>query len=264
MSKKKVQEQFGASAGAYVSSAIHAKGESLARLIELVEPKSEWRVLDIATGGGHTAIRFAPHVAQVVATDITAEMLSVTAAQGERTGLENLVLSAADAEALPFESGALDLVTCRLAAHHFPDVARFMAESARVLREGGILGLVDNVGPCSFHSGKSAQAQRDAGRYVNAFEKLRDPSHVSYMSIEAWKRYFYEGGFRLVHHEVANKQLDFDDWMARMRVSPKNRVRLRVMLIQAPRLAADYLSPQYVGSKTYFNLQEAILVGVRE
>jgi ubiquinone/menaquinone biosynthesis C-methylase UbiE len=264
MSKKRVQEQFGASAGAYVTSEVHAKGESLARLVELIKPKPEWLALDIATGGGHTAIAFAPHVAHVVATDITSEMLKATAKHSVEKGLGNVVVAAADAESLPFENSTIDLVTCRLAAHHFPDVAKFVTESARVLRDEGVLGLVDNVGPGSLRSGRNAQVQRDAGRYVNAFEKLRDPSHEIYQSVESWKRHFYEAGFRLVHHEVADKQLDFDDWAIRMRVSPVNMVRLRAMLRQAPEIAAEYLSPQYAGAKTFFNLQEAILIGVRE
>jgi ubiquinone/menaquinone biosynthesis C-methylase UbiE len=264
MSKRKVQEQFGASAEAYVTSSVHAKGESLARLVDLVDPEDDWLVLDVATGGGHTAISFAPYVEHVVASDITLEMLEATGQHRAKIGIENVDLATVDAEAMPFAAGTFDLVTCRLAAHHFPDVARFVAESARVLRQGGVLGLVDNVGPGSFGRGKEDQQQREAGRYVNSFEKLRDPSHVIYHSIEAWKRHFYEAGLRLVHHEVANKQLDFDDWALRMRVSPVNTVRLRAMLRQAPAAAAEYLAPEYVGAKTFFNLQEAILVGIRD
>jgi len=46
---------------------MHAGGPSLARLIELANPKPSWRVLDIATGAGHTALAFAPLVARVTA-----------------------------------------------------------------------------------------------------------------------------------------------------------------------------------------------------
>jgi ubiquinone/menaquinone biosynthesis C-methylase UbiE len=264
MNKKKVQEQFGASAEAYVTSDVHAKGESLARLVELIGPQPEWLVLDLATGGGHTAITVGPHVFRVVATDITSEMLEVTAEQSVKKGIKNVDLATVDAEALPFAAATFDLVTCRLAAHHFPNVGQFVTESFRVLRPGGIFGLVDNVGPGSFRSGKRGQALRDAGRYINAFEKLRDPSHELYMSVDEWKRHFYEAGFRLIHEEVATKPLDFDDWAIRMRVSPVNMVRLRAMLRQAPAVAAEYLSPQYVGAKTIFNLQEAIFVGLHE
>ena len=59
-----VQKKFGAAAADYATSTLHAEGESLARLIALIEPRSNWRVLDVATGAGHTALAFAPHVAR--------------------------------------------------------------------------------------------------------------------------------------------------------------------------------------------------------
>ncbi|MCZ7669472.1 MAG: hypothetical protein M5U34_20985 [Chloroflexi bacterium] len=88
MHKEQVQTIFGGSADAYVSSQVHAKGDSLARLLELLTPQPDWRVLDVATGGGHTAFTLAPHVRQVVATDITPEMLVNTARGRGRTRLE--------------------------------------------------------------------------------------------------------------------------------------------------------------------------------
>ena len=61
MAKSLVQEQFGATAAHYLTSKPHAKGKSLERLVELVTPQSTWRMLDVATGAGHTAYAFAPH-----------------------------------------------------------------------------------------------------------------------------------------------------------------------------------------------------------
>ena len=77
MSKEKelVQQQFGANAAAYLTSTVHAKGASLARLVELVKPAKTWVGLDVATGAGHTAAAFAPHVTRMVASDLTPEML---------------------------------------------------------------------------------------------------------------------------------------------------------------------------------------------
>src|SRR4051812_30238835 len=69
------QAQFGPVAQAYVTSTRHAEGADLQRLVELAAPRGNERMVDIATGGGHTALRFAPHVASVVAFDLTASML---------------------------------------------------------------------------------------------------------------------------------------------------------------------------------------------
>lgn len=71
MSKSLVQQQFGTHACTYATSAVHANGGSLARVVELVAPEPNWRALDIATGAGNMALAFAPHVAHVIASDIT-------------------------------------------------------------------------------------------------------------------------------------------------------------------------------------------------
>src|SRR5262245_66330388 len=119
MARTLVQQQFGATAQQYLTSKPHAQGRSLERLVELTAPQPHWRALDVATGAGHVAYAFAPRVAQVIATDITTEMLAVVGAERERRGLANLHLAFARAEALPFAAGSLDLVTCRIAPHHF-------------------------------------------------------------------------------------------------------------------------------------------------
>ncbi len=261
MRKAQVQQQFGANAAAYATSVVHAKGTSLARLVELIQPQPEWRALDVATAAGHTAHAFAPHVARVVATDLTPEMLPVAARLAREKGIGNVWLGMADAEALPFAAASFDLVTCRIAAHHFGDAGRFMAEAARVLRPGGRLAVVDNVVPGSRLHGTKARQLRDAGRYVNAFEKLRDPSHGRCLSLDEWQEQFTAAGFTLVHQEVEGKALDFDDWVARMQVLPADVVRLRVMLVQAPAGAAGFLQPVFTGERITFTLAEAILVG---
>ena len=263
MSKQRVQEQFTASAEAYVTSEIHAKGLSLDRLLELTRPQPEWRVLDVATGAGHTAIKFAPHVQQVMASDITVRMLELTAEMARERGLTNVKAVAGDAEKLPFAGGQFDLVTCRVAAHHFPAVADFMVESARLLRRGGQLAVVDNVVPGGRQRGKKGRLTAEAGRYINAYETLRDPSHVRCLSIDGWQRSFYQAGFRLQHQEVADKMLDFHDWTARMRVQPADEIRLEAMLRQAPDDVADFLRPDFSQGRIMFRLAVALLIGVK-
>src|SRR5438093_709836 len=57
--KARVQEQFGPSAQSYVTSQVHAHGDDLELMVELAQLRGDERVLDIATGGGHTALAFA-------------------------------------------------------------------------------------------------------------------------------------------------------------------------------------------------------------
>ena len=176
MSKTLVQEQFGATAKHYLTSKPHALGKSLERLVELTAPKPDWQVLDVATGAGHTAYAFAPHVARVWATDITDEMLTLVREEAAKRGFANLRVAYAKAEALPFEDGTLDLVTSRIAPHHFDSIAAFLDEARRVLKPSGSLAVVDNVVP-----------DGTVGDYINAFERFRDPSHIRAWSMDEWR-----------------------------------------------------------------------------
>jgi ubiquinone/menaquinone biosynthesis C-methylase UbiE len=253
-----IQQQFGANAAAYTTSAVHARGASLQHLLELTQPQSDWRVLDVATGAGHTALTFAPFVAHVLATDITPEML----VEGERLAatrnITNVTFAIADAESLPYEDGRFHLVTCRIAPHHFSDVAAFLHESARVLRPGGLLAVVDNIVPGSRLRGKKADRQREAGEYVNTFEKLRDPSHGRCLSLDEWIDLISEAGLRVEHQETLWKQIPIEQWAARHPADV--RARLKAMLLQAPAAAAQFLAPQREGDALTFRLQEGLFI----
>lgn len=252
MNKKLVQEQFGANAGAYATSQVHAKGSSLERLVTLTQPQAGWRVLDVATGAGHTALAFAPQVAEVVATDITPQMLRETAVLAEERGITNLTTEPADAENLPFAAETFDLVTCRIAPHHFPDVFRFVAEAGRVLRPGGLLAVADNVVP-----------EGEAGAYVNAFEKLRDPSHGRCLTLAEWREAYEAAGLTVTHEETLWKKMTFDPWARRMIAEEALVEQVRAMLWAAAGEAKAFLQPEN-GEKLTFRLQEGLFVGRKE
>jgi ubiquinone/menaquinone biosynthesis C-methylase UbiE len=261
MSKQKVQQQFGANAAAYATSPVHAKGYSLNRLVELIQPQPTWNILDVATAAGHTAFAFAPHVAHVTATDLTPEMLTVAAELAVEKGINNLTLASADAEDLPYEAETFDLVACRIAPHHFPDIQQFINEAARVLKPGGVFAIVDNIVPGTHLRGKKARLLNDAGAYVNAFEKLRDPSHGRCWSVSEWEHGFRQAGFFLQHQELLSKEIAFGSWAARMQASPYDTIRLKAMLLQAPTAVADFLTPQFSNDRITFRLTELLAIG---
>jgi SAM-dependent methyltransferase len=261
MSKDLVQKQFGAHAAAYATSHVHAKGASLGRVVELVAPQKSWRVLDIATGAGHTALAFAPHVAHVIASDITDEMLAEARKLATDKGVANLETARADAEALPFPDASFDLVTSRIAPHHFPDPARFVREVVRVLKPGGTFALVDNIAPDVESTPGFTPAELDdaAGSY-NAFEKLRDPSHARCLGMAEWAGLMRAAGLGVEHKERIPKDMEFDPWAVRLGCDAPTVATLRGMLLRGTPALTAFLKPREVDGQLWFTLDEAIMI----
>lgn len=212
--KERAKAQFGARASNYVGSRSHARADDLTRMIELAEPRPTDRLLDIATGGGNVARVFSPHVASVVASDITPAMLAAVGAAFRGKGLTNVSFAEADAEDLPFGDASFEIVACRIAPHHFPRPDRFVAESARVLSPGGRFVLVDSTVPAG-----------EVGDVWNRFEKARDPSHVRSLTVDEWRDLIRAAGLEPRAVESIPRRHEFDDWVdragsRRSRVSP--------------------------------------------
>jgi ubiquinone/menaquinone biosynthesis C-methylase UbiE len=135
--KARVQAQFGGSAEAYVRSPGHAAGADLDRLVAWGRARGARAVLDIATGGGHTAAAFAAFTPLVVSTDLTAAMVRAARGLAASRGLGGVRFAAADVDALPFKDASFGVVTCRIAAHHFPALLLPLRQIARVLAPAG-------------------------------------------------------------------------------------------------------------------------------
>jgi len=251
MAKTLVQEQFGATAAHYLTSKPHAKGKSLERLIELVKPQPTWRALDVATGAGHTAYAFAPHVARLWATDITEEMLAVVREEVAKRKLANVRVAYAKAEALPFEDRGLDLVTCRIAPHHFDSIPAFLEEARRVLKPAATLAIADNVVPPS-----------SVGDYVNAFERFRDPSHLRAWTMEEWRSALAAHGFAIQHEESASKPIEFSSWASRH--DAIMQALLKAMLVETTPAVKAFFQPKENDGELTFHLTEGLFVAKRE
>ncbi|MEM1306192.1 MAG: methyltransferase domain-containing protein [Pseudomonadota bacterium] len=237
-----VQRQFGANAANYVTSPVHAKGKSLDRLVALTNPQPTWRCLDIATATGHTAFAFAPHVAHVTASDITPEMLDEARKVAASRELANVTFAAADAENLPFDDAAFDLVTCRIAPHHFPDCGRFVREAARVLKPGGTFALCDNIAPDAVTFPELPAPDTAAAAY-NAFEKTRDPSHARALSAVEWAALAADAGLSILHSERLDKAMSFNRWCTTMSVAPDVKATLRGDLLKPESALASFVRP---------------------
>lgn len=229
--KQAVQAQFGKNAEQYVQSKTHAKGSDLELMVEWMQPAEKWRALDIATGGGHVARTLAPHVSLVVATDLTRPMLMAASAANDTAHVHNVVYVQADAESLPFLDESFEIVTCRIAAHHFPDPAAFVREVSRVLIPGGLFLFIDNVSP----------EESSLSAFMNEVEKTRDPSHVRCLSVREWCALFEANGLTLQKQQERKKRFEFLPWVQRTSESSEQEAAVEKMLLDATDEQKEFL-----------------------
>lgn len=232
-SKKQVEERFGSMAQDYVNSTSHSKGEDLELLVQMANPKPEWNMVDVATGGGHTALRFAPLVKRVVATDISIKMLNAAKTFIKGQGIDNVEFKVSDSEHLPFEADQFDLLTCRIAVHHFPNAQAFIKESHRVLKKSGLFLLQDHLLPENSSAGKS----------IDEFERLRDPSHIRGFSKQEWMRQIENAGLTVKNTLEVKKRHELIPWAKRQKCSDQTIKELIKMVQNARDEIVNWLEP---------------------
>lgn len=248
--KAAVRDQFGRTAAAYAASALHARGTDLARLVELLALRGDEQILDVGTATGHTALYLAPHAGHVTGIDMTPAMLEMARGLAAERGSANVTFVEGDAEQLPWGDGTFDVVTCRVCAHHFPDVARAVREMARVLRPGGRVAIVDNYAP----------ATEELDRFINTLETVRDASHVREYTLLEWHSFFRQARLAVVAEDLGEMEIDVADWVARAQTSPAAIARVHALLHGAPPEARDAFSIETAAAPR-FRLKRVILVG---
>lgn len=247
------QSQFGRNAANYATSTVHAKGASLSRIVEMIDPQPHWHALDIATAAGHTAFAVAAQVDSVVATDVTPEMLEVAAGVAVDRSITNVTFELADAHDLGFDDASFDLVTCRIAPHHFSDPATFVSEAARVLRPAGLFAVVDNLAP----------EDSDAARWCDDFERRRDHSHLRCLPATEWVSLIEAAGLEITAFETMGKTMVFEPWADNMSVPEQVRLELLDDLARVDPTVKQWLRPEVADRENAsFVLTEGLFVAV--
>jgi SAM-dependent methyltransferase len=190
----------------YRESEAHREGADIDLLVEW---SAEARTaLDVATGGGHVARRLREAGLEVVTCD-------------PAPGMRADVICAA--EDLPFADGSFDVVACRVAAHHFSDVAAAVAEMARVSDDRVL--VADNL----FVSDEGEEADR-----------LRDTTHVRNYTEDEWWSFFEPAGLRVEAAVRCDHAVELEPWLERTGCVGDEARRVRALL--ADRIADGRLA----------------------
>ncbi len=233
-----LRHHYAPRARAYLTSATHASGPDLDQIEAAVRQRRPARVLDLGCGGGHVAYRAAAHAAQVVACDITEQMLQVVAAEAAARGLANISTQRAPAERLAFADASFDMVLCRYSAHHWSDLHAGLREARRVLSPTGSAVFVDSISP----------AAPLLDTHLQTLELLRDPSHVRNYSTAEWIEALGQAGFRATSLTPRRLHMGFVAWVARTLTDETRIAALRSVQCAASAPVRQYFQIEPDGS----------------
>ena len=155
--KEKVQQMFDHIAPTYdklnhLMSLSVDKAWRRQALREIIDGTPQ-RILDVACGTGDSTIaiaRAAAEGSEVVGADISEGMMALVQGKAEKAGVaDRIKLQMADGEALPYEEGSFDRVTCAFGIRNFEHKEKGLSEFLRVLRPGGKTVILELSVPCS-------------------------------------------------------------------------------------------------------------------
>ena len=232
------QQQYQDKAKAYLNSSVHAQGAEFDQIREVLQQQAFQRVLDLGCGAGHVTYQIAPDVEQLIAYDLTAEMVQLVVEQAKARGLNNVTGQQGAAELLDFADQSICAVVSRYSAHHWQNVSQAMSEIYRVLKPRGKVIFVDILG----------NQQPVLDTFLQSIEIIRDPSHVRDYSLAEWMTFAERAGFKIEQMQKQSLQLNFTSWVERMQTPAEAVATLRYLQQKASDVVKNYYQIQPDGS----------------
>lgn len=117
-----------------------------------LQQKTSFKILDIATGTGDLAIQAASlNPEKIIGIDISEEMLKIGQQKIVKKNLSNLIeFIVAEAENLPFQNNTFDATIVAFGVRNFYDLNKGLTEIYRVLKNDGILIILEFSQPSGF------------------------------------------------------------------------------------------------------------------
>src|SRR6202166_2227092 len=201
--ENRVREEFTRQAETFSASAAITDAALTQRFVTALDEAAQGSVLDVACGPGILSAAIATSAREVVAFDLTPEMLKKAAQRCAATGLANVAFREGNAVELPFADASFDAVVTRLSVHHFDRPGSVISEIFRVLRRGGKFVVADVI---------SSEVPTEA-ELQNAIEILRDPSHVRMLPGSELLSLVSGAGFAIESQTTWDKPREFEEWM---------------------------------------------------
>jgi ubiquinone/menaquinone biosynthesis C-methylase UbiE len=201
--ENRVRDEFTRQAETFSSSAAITDAALTQRFITALGEAVQGAVLDVACGPGILSAAIAKSAREVVAFDLTPEMLKKAAQRCSDAGLANVTFREGNAAELPFADATFDAAVTRLSVHHFDQPRGVISEIFRILRPGGSFVIADVIS-----SEVAAEAELQ-----NAIEVLRDPSHVRMLPASELTSLVREAGFAIESLTAWDKPREFEEWM---------------------------------------------------
>ena len=209
-----VRREFGKQASRFGEKGLALTSrEYLQWVVDNLDLRPHYEVLDVAAGTGHLSRAIAPHVKRVVAVDLTPEMLLKGSHEAVEDGITNIAFEQALAEDLPYPNDTFDMVVSRFSIHHFEDPQIQIAEMVRVCRPEGKVAVIDLVSP---------DDETLAAAY-NRLERMRDPSHTRALSVAALRRAVRDAGLEIIHTISREVEASVKPWLDLTGVEPEMR-----------------------------------------
>lgn len=198
----RTMQEFARQAEQTVTAAAFTAPDLTERLLAAMDTAATGDILDLACGPGIVTAALARRAREVVAFDLTPEMLEKARQRCAQAGLDNVRFQQGKAEQLPFAPATFDAVVTRLSIHHFADPAIVLAEMVRVVRPQGTIVIADVL----------SSDDAEEAELHNALEILRDPSHVRMLSRPQLLSLLRSSGLTVVSEATWDVQREFDEW----------------------------------------------------